>query len=152
MGFPGGSDSKEPTCNVGDLGLIPGLGRSPGGRHGSPLQYSYLENPYGQRILEGYSPWGHKESDTTEWLSTTPSNHHDCQHQIHKPVMRDSMVWTLVHYDWKPGLSTVMVPPSEYSQSTQGTTRSAICGLAKWLSSLTYNSLTFNNLRELLPS
>ena len=44
MGFPGGSDSKESTCNVGDLGSIPGLGRSPGGGHGNPLQYSCLEN------------------------------------------------------------------------------------------------------------
>ena len=65
-GFPGGSDDKESACNVGDLGSIPGLGRSSGGGHVKPLQYSYLENPYGQRSLEGYSPWGHKESDTTE--------------------------------------------------------------------------------------
>ena len=36
MGFPGGSDGKESTCNVGDLGSIPGLGRSPGGGHGNP--------------------------------------------------------------------------------------------------------------------
>ena len=47
-------------------GLIPGLGRFPGGGHGNPLQYSCLENPPGQRSLEGYSPQGHKESDTTE--------------------------------------------------------------------------------------
>ena len=44
LGFPGGSDSKESTCNVGDLGSIPGLRRSPGGGHGNPLQYSFLEN------------------------------------------------------------------------------------------------------------
>ena len=44
-GFPGGSDSEEFTCNAGDLGLIPGLGRSPAGGHGNPLQYSCLENP-----------------------------------------------------------------------------------------------------------
>ena len=69
-GFPGGSDNKESTCNSGDLGLIPGLGRSPGGRHGNSLQYSCLENPHGQRSLASYSPWSHKESDTTEWLST----------------------------------------------------------------------------------
>ena len=43
--FPVGSDGKEYTCIAGDLGLIPGLGRSPGGRHGNPLQYSSLENP-----------------------------------------------------------------------------------------------------------
>ena len=42
--LPGGSDSKESACNMGDLGLIPGLGRSPGGGHGNPLQYSCLEN------------------------------------------------------------------------------------------------------------
>ena len=43
--FPGGSDCKESTCNVGDLGSIPELGRSPGGGHGNPLQYFCLENP-----------------------------------------------------------------------------------------------------------
>ena len=69
-GFPGSSDGKESTCNVGDLGSIPGLGRSPGGGHGNPLQYSCLENPHGQRSLAGYSPWGHKESDMTERPST----------------------------------------------------------------------------------
>ena len=45
MGFPGGSDGKKSACNAGDLGSIPGLGRSAGGRHGNPLQYSCLENP-----------------------------------------------------------------------------------------------------------
>ena len=63
MGFPGGSDGKESTCNEGDLGSIPGLGRSPGGGHGNPLQYFCLENSHGQRSLVGYSPWGQKESD-----------------------------------------------------------------------------------------
>ena len=62
-GFPGGSGGKESTCNEGDLGLIPGLGRPPGGGHG-------LENPYGQRSLAGYSAWGCKKLDTTERLST----------------------------------------------------------------------------------
>ena len=61
---------KESTCNAGDLVSTPWLGRSPGGGHGNPLQYSCLENPYGQRRLEGYSPWGHKELDRTERLST----------------------------------------------------------------------------------
>ena len=57
----GGPGGKESACNVGDLGSIPGLGRSPGGGHGNPLQYSCLENPHGQRCLVGYSPWGLKE-------------------------------------------------------------------------------------------
>ena len=58
LGFPGGPDSKESTCNVGDLGSIPGSGRSPGGEHGNPLQYFCLENPHGQKSLAGYSSWG----------------------------------------------------------------------------------------------
>ena len=49
--------------------LIPGMGRSPGEGNGNPLQYSCLEDPHGQRSLVGYSPCGHKESDTTESLS-----------------------------------------------------------------------------------
>ena len=58
LGFPGGSDGKEPACNAGDLDSIPGLGKSPGRGHGNPLQYSCLQNPLGQRSLAGYSPWG----------------------------------------------------------------------------------------------
>ena len=53
MGFPGGSEGKESAFNEGDLGLIPGLGRSPGEGHGNPLQCSCLENPHGQRSLAG---------------------------------------------------------------------------------------------------
>ena len=45
LGFSGSSAGKESTCNVGDLGLIPGLGRSPGGGLGNPLQYFCLKNP-----------------------------------------------------------------------------------------------------------
>jgi len=67
LGFLSGLDSKESACNVGDLGLIHGLGKSPEGEHSNPLQYSCLENPHGQRSLVGCSLWGHKESDTTEW-------------------------------------------------------------------------------------
>ena len=70
-GFPGGSVSKESVCNAGDLGSVPGWGRSPGGGHGNPLQYSCLENPYGQRSLEGYSPWGCKVLYTIEQLTHT---------------------------------------------------------------------------------
>ena len=44
-GFPGGSEVKASACNAGDVGLIPGSGRSPGEGNGNPLQYSCLENP-----------------------------------------------------------------------------------------------------------
>ena len=66
QGLFGGSDGKKSSCNVGDSCLIPGVGRSPGGGHGNPLQYSCLENNHGQRSLAGYSPWSRKESDMTE--------------------------------------------------------------------------------------
>ena len=58
--FPGGSAGKESACNVGDLGSIPGLGRSPGEGKGYRLQCSSLENPMDD------SPWGCRESDMTE--------------------------------------------------------------------------------------
>ena len=64
--YSGSSEGKESFCSAGDLGLIPGSGRSPGEGNGNPLQYSCLENPHGQRSLAGYSPCGHKESDTTD--------------------------------------------------------------------------------------
>ena len=70
LGFPGGSHCKEAACNSGDLGLIPGLGRSPGEGHGNTLQCSGLENPHGRRawrvIVHGIT----KSQDTTERLST----------------------------------------------------------------------------------
>ena len=64
---------KNLTANARDEFLIPGLGRCPGGGHGNPLLYSCLENAHGQRSVAGYSPWGYKESDTTELLSTQHS-------------------------------------------------------------------------------
>ena len=66
-GFPGSSDGKVSAYNAGDLGSIPGSGRSPGDGNGNTLQYS----PGKSRGLVGYSPWGHKELDTTEQLHFT---------------------------------------------------------------------------------
>ena len=70
MGFPDSSECKESTCNAEDLGLIPGLGRSPGAGHDNSLQYSCLENRHGQRSLAGCSVWSQKELEMTEQLST----------------------------------------------------------------------------------
>ena len=61
MGFPSGSDGKESSCNMEDLGSIPVLGRSPGGEHGNPFQCSCLENPMDGEAWWGYSSWGLKE-------------------------------------------------------------------------------------------
>ena len=67
MGFPCGSDGKESACNAGDLGSIPGLGRSPGEGKGYPPQFWPGE-------FHGLNcPWGLKESDTTEQLSLSLS-------------------------------------------------------------------------------
>ena len=63
MGFPGGSASEESACNVGDLDLIPGLGKYPGGGKGYPLQYSGLENSM-ECIAHGVT----KVSDATEQI------------------------------------------------------------------------------------
>ena len=70
-GFPGGSDGKESALNMGDLGLIPGWGRSPGEGNGNPLQYSCLENSMDKKSLAGYSPGGRKESDMIQRLTHT---------------------------------------------------------------------------------
>ena len=65
MDFPGVSVVKNLPANAGDAGSIPGLGRSPGGGNGKPLQNSCLENPM-DKSLVGCNPWGHKQSDTTK--------------------------------------------------------------------------------------
>ena len=85
MSFPGGSEVKASACNAGDLGSIPGLGRSLGEGNGYPLQCSGLENPMDtvhpwrrERLptpvfwpgeSHGYSPWGREESGTAEPMS-----------------------------------------------------------------------------------
>ena len=67
MGFPGGSEVKASAGNVGDLGSIPGSGRSPGEGNGNPFQYSCLENPMdGGAWWVFYSSRDRKESDMTE--------------------------------------------------------------------------------------
>ena len=62
MGFPGGSEVKASACNAGDLGSIPGLGRSPGEGNGNPLQYSCLENP-----MDGGAWWATVHGVTKSW-------------------------------------------------------------------------------------
>ena len=69
---------KNSPANAGDIrdvSSIPGLRRSSGGGHGSPLQYSCLENFHRQKSLEGYSPWGHKDLAMTEVAEHTCTSH-----------------------------------------------------------------------------
>jgi len=65
----GGSDGKESACNAEDPGSVPGLGKSPGEGNGKSTPAFLPGEFHGQRILAGYSPWGFKESDTTEPLT-----------------------------------------------------------------------------------
>ena len=69
-GFPGGSVGKESACNAGGLGLIPGLGRSPGKRNGNPLQYSCLENSMDRRVCQATVHGVRKQLDMTEYGCT----------------------------------------------------------------------------------
>ena len=65
MGFPGGSVVKNSPANAGDMGLISGSGRSSGEGNGNLIQYSCLKNLM-DRETQQASPWGCKETDTTE--------------------------------------------------------------------------------------
>ena len=89
-GFLGGSDGKESVCNVGDLGLVPGLGRSSRRRVWQLTPVSLPGEVYGQRSLAGYSPWGHKESDTTELL-------------IHGERFKQQLMFAFLHF-WRLGV------------------------------------------------
>ena len=80
--FPGGSDGKEPACNAGDPGSIPGSGRFPGKGNGNPLQYSFLENPKDRGAW-----WGCKKSDMTEKLTHTHT-HTDAELSNHMQVLQ----------------------------------------------------------------
>ena len=104
LGFPGGSDSKESTCNAGDLGSIPRLGRSPGGGHGNPLQYSCLENPHGQGSLVGYSLGSQRVRHNRATHDCVTKHTHrcsiECTHHlflIHSSV--DGHLW-FPHFDY----------------------------------------------------
>ena len=66
MGFPGFSNGKESTCSVGNPRFDPSLGKIPWRRKWQPTPVLLPAEPHGQRSLEGYNPWGHKESDMTE--------------------------------------------------------------------------------------
>ena len=68
LGFPGGSEFKASAWNAGDWGLIPGSGRSPGEGKWQPTPVLLPGKSLGGRSLVANSPWGCKESDTTEWL------------------------------------------------------------------------------------
>ena len=105
LGFPDGSDGKELPAMWETWVQSPGWDEPWGGGHGNPLQYSCLENPHGHRGLVGYSPWDHKETDMTEWLSTaqwligSPGE----GKSTHSSILTWRVLWTV----WSVGLQRV---------------------------------------------
>ena len=77
MGFPGGSEVKASACNAGDLGSIPGSGRSPGEGNGNPLQCSCLENP-----VDGGAWWATVHGIAKEWM-TESQNYFSIKHIVY---------------------------------------------------------------------
>ena len=87
LGLPCWLRGKESACNaggVGDVGSVSGLGSSPGGGHGNPMPVFLSGESHGQKSLADYSPWGCKESDTTDALSTH-AHAHTCP-RAHMPT------------------------------------------------------------------
>ena len=82
--LPGGSDGKESACNAGDLGSIPESGRSPGEGNSNPIPVFLPGEFHGQMSPVGYNPWGRKESDTSEQL-TSLKHHHMLPATRHPP-------------------------------------------------------------------
>ena len=111
-GFPGGSVVKNPPASAGDLGLIPGSGRSSGEGNGNPLQYSCLGNPMGRGAWKGYRPWSRKELVITEWLKHTHTHSSSKEAELgHLPPSRcrnprtleqefNSVTWSLGCDSW----------------------------------------------------
>ena len=83
-GFPGGSEVKASACNVGDLGSIPGSGRSPGEGNGNPLQYSCLENP-----MDGGTWWA-----TVHGVAKSRTRLSNFTHSLMAIVCRVAKSWT----------------------------------------------------------
>ena len=86
QGFPGGSDGKEPTCSAGDLGSVPGLGRSPERGHGNPLQSPFLENPRDRGAWQATVHRITKESNVT--LVTKHTNIQSCKVSFVKSILQ----------------------------------------------------------------
>ena len=107
-GFPSGSVSKESACNIRDMGLFPGLGRSPEGGHGNPLHYSYLENPHRQKSQMRQSMWSQRVNHNCDVAHTLSSGEkseaagrqRDCSLQYTEFQMKELHVESSGAYQW----------------------------------------------------
>ena len=102
MGFPGGSVAKNPPANAGDAGLILGLGRSPGGGNGTPLQYSFLENPMDrgawQATAHGVTKSQTQLNTHSEISKLRPSGPINLSVFVNKVLLDHRHVHLLTHY------------------------------------------------------
>ena len=89
LGFPGSSANTESACNAEDPGLIPGLGRFPWRSEWLPTPVFLPRELYWQRNLAGYSPWGSKESDMTEWITISLITFSICTRPPHKQIVNE---------------------------------------------------------------
>ena len=114
QGFPGGSEDKVSACNAGDLGSIPGLGRSPGEGNDNPLQYSCLENPM-DRGAQWATVHGVAKSQTRLSDFTYSGKELACQRRRHKRLRFDPQVrqipWRTA---WQP--TSVLLPGESHGQ------------------------------------
>ena len=109
-----GSDSKESACNVGDPGLILGSGRSPGGGHSTPLQYSCLENPMDRGAWQARAHGGSKELGMTEQLTLCFRHDYICLKKYFYHGSMPPIAW--------PGTATPSLgPPASRSGRKLGT-------------------------------
>ena len=88
VGFPGGSDGKESTCNMGDLGSVPGLGRSPGRGHGNPPPYPCLENPMDRGAWQAAVQMVTQSRTRLKWLSSSSNNTQNTSYSIENCTSR----------------------------------------------------------------
>ena len=145
--LPHKSDGKESVCNAGDLGSIPGSGRSPGERNGSPLQYSCLENPVDSRvwhaIVHRVARVGHVQFNAVTQSCLTLCDPMNCS-MPGLPVHHQLLEFTQTHVHWVGDAIQPSHPLS--SPSPPAFNLSQHQGLSKWVSSLwtKYWSFSFN--------
>ena len=124
--FTGGSDSKASVCNVRQSGFNPWVGKIPWRRKWQPTPVFLPGESHGQRDLVSYSLWGHKESDTTEWLTHTHTHTHT------HAAWGISVLWLHIEpgpQQWKPGILTTRSPRNSPKETFSVTLRIERAGL-----------------------
>ena len=109
-GFPGGSDGKESACNAGDLGSVPGSGRSPEDENGNPLQYACLENSMGRGAW-----WAAVRGVTKSWTGLKQCSTHACRQDLPGGSVTGSPPANAGHTRVTPGLERSHMPRGNWA-------------------------------------